>query len=80
MIEMIRSMHVPFVEIWIVGRALDDRGRIHMVRLFPDRADVPFDLGSALRKSEKQVEIMRLEGRGMSTEIHPRGDVYLPIP
>jgi hypothetical protein len=80
LIEAIRSARVPFVEIWIVGRALEDRNRMQIVRLFPDRVDVLFDLNQALIRSEKQAEIMRPEKRGTSTEIRPRGDIYLPIP
>jgi transposase len=78
--EAIRSMRVPFAEIWIVGRALEDRNRVQMVRLFPDRVDVPYDLGRALKRTENQKEFMRPEGRGTGTEVHPRGDIYLPIP
>ena len=33
-IEAIRCARVPFVEIWIVGRALENRGRMKLVRLF----------------------------------------------
>lgn len=79
-IEAIRGMRVPFAEIWIVGRALEDRNRMQMVRLFPDRADVAFDLSSALKASEKQKEFMRPEKRGTSTDFRSLGDVYLPIP
>lgn len=79
-IEAIRCIRVPFAEIWIVGRALEDLNRVQMVRLFPDRADVPFDLGRALNRAERQMELMQPEGRGTGTDIHLRGDIYLPIP
>jgi hypothetical protein len=79
-IEAIHGARVPFVEIWIVGRTLEDRNKMQMVRLFPDRSDVVFDLGHALRRSEKQADIMRPEKRGTSTDIRSLGDIYLPIP
>jgi len=78
--EAIRDMRVPFAEIWIVGRALEDRSRVQMVRLFPGRGDFPYDLVRALKRTENQKEFMRAEGRGTGTELHPRGDIYLPIP
>lgn len=79
-IEAIRGARVPFVEIWIVGRALEDHNRMQMVRLFPDRADIVFDLRHALRRSEKQADIMRPGKRGTGTDVRSLGDVYLPIP
>lgn len=79
-IQAIRGPRVPFVEIWIIGRSLEDRNRMQMVRLFPERADVVFDLSSAVRRSEKQADIMRPEKRGTGTDIRSLGDVYLPIP
>lgn len=79
-IEAIHGARVPFVEIWIVGRALEDRNRMQMVRLFPGRADVVFDLSDALRRSDKQKDVMRPGKRGTGTEIYSLSDVYLPIP
>lgn len=78
--EKIYSLRVPFAEIWIVGRALEDRNRVQMVRLFPAIADFPFDLATALKRTENQKEFMQPEGRGTGTDIHSRGDIYLPIP
>jgi len=34
-VEAIRSIRVPFAEIWILGRPLDAHERVQMVRLFP---------------------------------------------
>jgi hypothetical protein len=79
-IEATRGTRVPFVEIWIVGRALADRNRMQMVRLFPGRADVAFDLNHALQQTEKQAEFMRPMQRGSGTEVRSLGDLYLPIP
>jgi hypothetical protein len=79
-IEAICDLRVPFVEIWIVGRALEERNRMQMARLFPGRADVVFDLGQALKRSEKQMDVMQPEKRGIGTDIRSLGDIYLPIP
>lgn len=78
--EALRNIRVPFAEIWIVGRSLEDRNRVQMVRLFPDRSEVLFDPGRALNRTENQKEFMQPEGRGTGTDIHLRGDIYLPIP
>jgi DNA-directed RNA polymerase subunit RPC12/RpoP len=79
-VEAVRNLRVPFVEIWIVGRTLDNRYRMQLVRLFPDRADVVFDLRDAVRRSDQQAAIMRPGKRGTGTDLRPLGDVFLPIP
>jgi hypothetical protein len=79
-LEVIRGTRVPFAEIWILGRPLDAHEKMQMVRLFPGRVDVTYDLSDALRRSEKQAHIMRPGKRGTGTDINPLGNVYLPIP
>ncbi len=78
--QAIHGIRVPFAEIWILGRPLDDQGKVRMVRLFPEGADLRFDLSDAVKRSEKKREIMRPEQRGTGTELHARGDIYFPIP
>lgn len=79
-LEAIRAIRVPFAEIWIVGRALEERNRMEMARLFPDVANLGFDLGRALQRTETQKEIMQPQGRGTGTNLRFSGDIYLPIP
>jgi hypothetical protein len=78
--QAIQAIHVPFAEIWIVGRPLQDQAKVRMVRLSPEGADVQFDLSDAVKRSEKQPQIMRREQRGTGTEFHSLGDIYFPIP
>jgi len=79
-IEAIRKIKVPFAEIWIVGRSLDNRDNVQTVRLYPARVDVAFSLAEALKRTEGQPEIMRRGIRGTGTELYPLGVTYLPIP
>jgi hypothetical protein len=78
--EAIRGLRVPFAQIWIVGRPLQDQDKVWMVRLFPEGADVLFDLSDAVKRSEKQPQITRREQRGTGTEFRVLGDIYFPIP
>jgi hypothetical protein len=71
---------VTFAEIWMVGRALEDNGRVQMVRFYPHRGDIHFDIRDAMRRNEGQKDFMQPQGRGTGLEIHSLGDMYLPIP
>jgi hypothetical protein len=79
-VDGIRGASVPFAEIWILGRPMGAHNKVQMVRIFPGRVDVSFDLSDALRRSDKQPEFMRPEKRGTSMEFRFVGDTYLPIP
>jgi hypothetical protein len=78
--EGMRGLHVPFAEIWMVGRTLENPNKVRTVRLFPSGADVLFVLKDALRRSERQADTMRPQHRGTGTELRSLGDIYLPIP
>ena len=80
LVDVLRGVRVPFAEIWILGRPLVGSNGMQMVRLFPERVDVPFDFCRALGRSEKQNTIMRPEKRGTGMGIRSLGDIYLPIP
>jgi hypothetical protein len=79
-IEVVRELRVPFAEIWIIGRPEEAMQKRQMVRLYPEKWDLIFDLARALKESEKQTEIMRPGKRGTGTDAYPLGSSYLPIP
>ncbi len=79
-VEAVCELCVPFVEIWIIGRPAEAMHKRQMVRLYPEKWDLIFDLARALKESEKQPEIMRPGKRGTGTDIYPLGSSYLPIP
>jgi hypothetical protein len=79
-VKAVRELHVPFAEIWIIGRPADAMHMRELVRLYPEKLDLIFDFARTLRESEKQTEIMRPGIRGTGTEFYPLGASYLPIP
>jgi uncharacterized membrane protein YfbV (UPF0208 family) len=78
--ETLRSINVPFSEIWIIGRASETDATIHLVKVHPTVLHTSFDLRDALEKAQPQQQILQLGKRGMTTEILNLGSAYLPIP
>jgi hypothetical protein len=80
-LQKIRSINVPFAEIWIVGRLPISIGSYKMFKAHPEPTrTVDFDVFESYRMNLKQGEYLKFEGRGMSTEMRDLGLVYLPIP
>jgi hypothetical protein len=80
-LQKVRSLKIPFAEIWIVGRLPISIGSYRMFKAHPEPTQIiDFDVFDGYRKNLNQIDFMRMEGRGKSTEKTARGLVYLPIP
>ena len=76
--ESMKSLHVPFFEVWILGRASDSD--VTMVRIVPELLQVTLNVREMLEKTKDQRSFMVPEKRGTSTEFRDLGLTYLPIP
>jgi hypothetical protein len=77
----IKSLKVPFAEIWILGRLPISVGAYRMFMAHPEPTKmIDFDAFEGYRKNRGQIDFLQPEGRGKSIERTNRGLVYLPIP
>lgn len=73
----IRSLSVPFAEIWIVG--IDAGGKAHVDRVHPDYTALEFAIPDVLAKVRTEVTFLQRQQRGTGTEFVPLGHIFLPI-
>lgn len=80
-LQKIRSLKVPFAEIWILWRLPISVGSHRMLMVYPEPTKiVDFDAMESCRANAGQMDFLQPDGRGKSTERTDRGHVYLPIP
>jgi hypothetical protein len=77
----IKSLKVPFAEIWILGRLPVSIGAYRLFLVHPEPTKlVDFDVFESYRENAGQTTFLQPNGRGSSTERTDRGLVYRPIP
>jgi len=74
----IRTMIVPFAEIWILGQSATNT--FNVARLHPTILQLQFDIFEALERAKTDADVITKQKRGRDTEFVPLGQVYLPIP
>ena len=80
-LQKIRSLKVPFAEIWILGRLPVSISAYRMLLVHPEPTKlVDFDALESYQRNVGQTDILQPNGRGRSTVRTDRGHVYLPIP
>ncbi len=85
-IEEVKTIHSPFLEIWILGRPparnpLEPSSQMVVARIAPSPVlRLEFDIPAELEKAKGQNQFLRRRKRGTSTEFTDLGLVYLPIP
>ncbi|MGC2698115.1 MAG: hypothetical protein WA738_20190 [Candidatus Angelobacter sp.] len=80
-LQKIKSLKVPFAEIWILGRLPVSIGAYRLFLAHPEPTKlVDFDVFESYRQNISQIDFMQAEGRSKSTERTDRGLLYLPIP
>lgn len=78
--QQLKSLTVPFKEIWVLGRASVEDAKYRMFMLHPGSRGVDFDLSDVLQKNNSQAEFAQFEKRSKRTEMTDRGMIHLPIP
>ena len=78
--QQLKSLAVPFKEIWVLGRASVEDAKYRMFMLYPTSRGVDFDLSDVLQKNSSQAEFAQFQKRSKRTEMSDRGMIHLPIP
>jgi hypothetical protein len=78
LLEQIKSLSVPFAEMWILGRISGYAYKMFM--FYPGQQLIEFDLRQVLAGNSNKVDFLQPLGRGKSTEFEDLGVGYLPIP
>jgi hypothetical protein len=74
----IRTMTVPFAEIWILGQSATNTFKV--ARLYPTVLQLQFDVFEALERAKTDADVITKQKRGRETEFVPLGQIDLPIP
>jgi len=74
----IRTMTVPFAEIWILGQSATNT--FNVARLHPTILQLQFDVFEALERAKTDADVITKQKRGREIEFVPLGQIYLPIP
>ena len=77
-IEEMKKLRSPFLEVWVVGAT--GPGQVKVVRVSPGGPGIDLELRSELEEARKQLPFMRKGSRGPSLEFRALGPTYLPIP
>jgi hypothetical protein len=77
-IEEMKKIHSPFLEVWVV--AFIGRDDVKVVRVAPSGPTIDLKARAELEKARKQKPFLRRGVRGTKTEFRDLGLVYLPIP
>lgn len=81
LLQKVRSLKVPFAEVWILGRLAPSTGAYRMLLVHPEPTKlVDFDALESYRRNAGQTDFLRPTGRGKSMERTNLGSIYLPIP
>jgi hypothetical protein len=79
--QQVKSLAVPFKEIWVLGRASVEEDKYRMFTLHPRPLGVDFALSDVLQKNSSQAEFARFDTkRSKRTKPSYRGSIHLPIP
>jgi hypothetical protein len=78
--QQLKSLAVPFKEIWVLGRASVEDAKYRMFMLHPGSRGVDFDLFDVLQKNSSQAEFAQFEKRSKRIEMTDRGIMHLPTP
>lgn len=79
-VQEVKSLAIPFKEIWVLGRVSEEEAKYRMFMLHPGSRMVDFDLFEVLQKNIFQKEFAQFEKRSKRTEMSDRGTMHLPIP
>ena len=80
-LQKVRSLKVPFAEVWILGRLGPLTGAYRMLLVHPEpTTQVDFDALESYRRNAGQTDFLQPTGLGRSTERTNLGSIYLPIP
>jgi hypothetical protein len=79
-IQQIKSLVVPFKEIWVLGRVSVEGAKYRMFTVHPSSVVVDFDLFEVLQENSSQKQFAQFEKRSKRTEMSDRGMIHLPIP
>ena len=77
-IEEMKRMHSPFLEIWVVASI--GRDQVKVVRVAPGGPAIDLNLRAELEKARKQPSFLKRGIRGMDSEFRDLGPAFLPIP
>jgi len=77
-IEKMKTIRSPFLEVWVVAFIAPDVMKV--VRVAPGALPVDLKLRAELEKASKQMPFLHRGIRGTGTEIRDLGPAYLPIP
>jgi len=77
-IEEMKRMRSPFLEVWVV--AFIGRDDVKVVRVAPGGPAIDLKARAELEKARNQKRFLRRGVRGTKTEFRNLGLVYLPIP
>jgi len=79
--QAVKSLAVPFKEIWVLGLVSVEGAKYHMFAAHPGSRKVDFDLLEVLQKNISQAEFAQFDKmRSKRTEMTDRGMIHLPIP
>jgi len=78
--QAVKSLAVPFKEIWVLGLVSVEGAKYHMFAAHPGSRKVDFNLFDVLQKNISQPKYAQFGQRSKSTEMTDQGMIYLPIP
>src|SRR2546426_1003956 len=67
-VHQVKSLAVPFKEIWVLGRVSREGAKYRMFSLYPGQRAVDFDLFDVLQKNSSQKQFAQFEKRSKRTE------------
>ena len=79
-IQQLKTLTIPFKEIWVLGRVSVEEAKYRMFTLHPRSRVVDFDLFEVLQKNISQAKFAQFEKRSKRTEMTDRGMIHLSIP
>ncbi len=80
LLQQIKTLTVPFCEIWLLGRLSASAAKYGIFMLHPYSKLVEFDLGEVFDRNKAQIDFLKRQKRGRGTEVQDLGIVYVPIP
>jgi hypothetical protein len=77
-IEQMKAVHSPFLEVWVVGAIAPDQLRV--VRVAPSGPIIDLSVREEMERASKQPAFLRRGNRGTGTDFRHLGPTFLPIP
>lgn len=69
-----------FSQIWVLCGIGDNQNEYTITKLYPDRFQDKFYLEQELKKHIKQLDIIKIMGRGIDKKFKPLGQKFFPFP